>query len=477
MPSKKVNDMVPKRSIRDISKKDILPSKRTATKFTPKISKAKGIKEIQKTPDQINPSRSADIIGVPKVVQKPKPYGVETRYVESSNSGRQSSTKSRKTLYTILSIAAVLVVLLSGAAMYFTYNATATVQIKPKVVSVPVDMIFTAKKTPTASVEIPYEIINLTQTASATVDGVEGGFIQNKSKGVVTLYNNYQNSGQSLALGTRIEGSGGLVYRLSKAVVIPGRKTVAGKVTPGSVDVVVIADQPGDIYNSKIMDLKGDFKIIGFKGTAKYNEIFGRQKTDFTGGYVGREWKIAPAIASTTISNLRNSLAAELDAQYMKSIPADYVTFPGNATTTYGAVEYVPRGNGKVDIQITGNLSGVMISQKSIAGVILNRQQSKYTLDVFTPKNIQDLDYMPITKNFSAKSAQNLVFKLTGNMQLEGSVPLKDLTDKLVGMSTSQNKAVFSNYPGIASAEVIISPFWVHSFPSNPSKITTSIVK
>lgn len=464
MPTKRVNDMVPKRSIRDISKKDILPPKRVLPRAT-KVSKAAVIKP--------HAAEIDSIIGGPKVSDKVKPYSVETRFANAPIKLSVTNNKYRKLIYPVI----IFFVLIIIGAIFLTYNSKATINIKPKTVSIPVDMIFTAKKTPTATIEIPYEVVNLSETASSTVNGVEGSFIQNKSKGVVTLYNNNPAPGQNLANGTRIENSKGLVYRLSKAVVIPGKKTVAGKSVPGSIDVVVIADQPGDVYNSKVLDLTGDFKIVGFKGTPKFTTVYGRQKTDLTGGYVGRDWKIDPEIASSTTASLKNNIFTNLSSEYSKNIPADYVTFPGNILVTYSNPEYVPRGNGKVDIKITGNLSGAIIGKKSIASLVLSRQQNKYSLDIFNPENIQDLTYTPITKNFSAKNEQNLIFKLSGNMVLNGIVVDKDISAKLIGKSTDESKSIFANYPSIASADVIITPFWVNSFPNKTERLRINVVK
>lgn len=487
MPSKRVNDMVPKRSIRDISKKDILPPKRVLGKTTKSVTKssaqeidtptaAKRVASSQRIEQKLKKVEdSASIIGGPRLANKVKPYEIETRFENAPDSGSSVLERPmfRKVIYLTLIVLAVVIV---GGGLTLTALSRATVNIKPKTVSIPVDMIFTAKKNPTASIEIPYEVIDITQSASTTVDGVEGDFVQTKAKGVVTLYNN-QTTPQTLSLNTRIDNTKGLVYRLSRGVTIPAKKTVAGKPVPGSVDVVVVADQPGDVYNSKVMDLSGDFKVIGFKGTPKYSLVFARQKFDITGGYVGREWKISPEIASSTIETLKASVQSMLTTEYAKNVPVDYVAFSGNSAITFSTPEYTNKSNGKVNIKVQGNINGAIISKNSIAGLIMNKQQNKYPLDIFIPENVQDLAYTAITKNFSSKNSQNLIFKLTGNMVLRGNVITDDVRSKLLGKDISESKDIFASYPSIASADVIITPPWMSSLPSKAERLKINIVK
>jgi len=99
-----------------------------------------------------------------------------------------------------------------------------------------------------------------------------------KATGIITIYNTYSSSPQTLVKTTRFVSEGGKLFRTTKTIVVPGADASSGKIVPGSTTVEVIASEPGNEYNIG----PSTFSIPGFKGTPKYLAFYGESFSAFT---------------------------------------------------------------------------------------------------------------------------------------------------------------------------------------------------
>lgn len=99
--------------------------------------------------------------------------------------------------------------------------------------------------------EIEYTVFTENTEQKATVSGVQNVSVDKKATGTVILYNNFNSESYDLIKTTRLQTANGSVYRLLEDVKIPGRTTVGGKTTPGSVNAKVEAELAGSEYNAK----------------------------------------------------------------------------------------------------------------------------------------------------------------------------------------------------------------------------------
>jgi hypothetical protein len=156
----------------------------------------------------------------------------------------------------------------------------AIVTITPSSIPINLDGNFFAKKDSNTSDILDYKVVTVNFSEYKTVPATDGPLIQTKAKGTVTLYNNYGTASQKILAGTRLSSIDGLIYKTTWTVVIPARKLVKGVMTPGSIDVDVIADQASSEYNIKVADYKDDFKVVAYKGTPKYTGFYAKIKKD-----------------------------------------------------------------------------------------------------------------------------------------------------------------------------------------------------
>ena len=97
------------------------------------------------------------------------------------------------------------------------------------------------------------------------------------------IYNKYSAEAQIFVKDTRFETPEGKIYRIDRAVTVPGMKNSGGQTVAGSVEATVYADKSGSEYNIGF----SDFTIPGLKGGLKYEKFYARSKTPMTGGMKG----------------------------------------------------------------------------------------------------------------------------------------------------------------------------------------------
>lgn len=209
-----------------------------------------------------------------------------------------------------------IVCIISVATLLFFLSSifsTATIIITPRSEKVSLNDTYniTTDKAISSST-LHYELMTINKDLSKTLETDGEEYVEKKATGKAILYNNFSTVSQRLINNTRLETKSGLTYRIRESVEIPGIKTVAGVKTPGSVEVDIIADMPGDKYNMDLEDLKGDFSIPGFKGSTKYTAFYGRLSSDVTGGFIGNMKKVSEEKLISARSEIKESLNADL---------------------------------------------------------------------------------------------------------------------------------------------------------------------
>ncbi|MBI5733042.1 hypothetical protein HY967_03740 [Candidatus Jorgensenbacteria bacterium] len=210
--------------------------------------------------------------------------------------------------------------LISGCyilAVYALPRATITVVLKKEIAVVDhlvqVDSRVSSVNLGNGKIVVPGElsIAKRNLELSFTAHGKEQ--ISMKAGGKLTVYNAYSSELQTLVASTRFESPDGKTFRLEKRTTIPGAQIVSGRIEPSKIDVVVTADEAGDMYNLEPM--KG-WKIPGFKGTPKFEGFYAESVESMKGGFVGE--KLVPTKEDIDIAKadmerkLKDAAAAQL---------------------------------------------------------------------------------------------------------------------------------------------------------------------
>jgi len=362
------------------------------------------------------------------------------------------------------------------AALFFGISllfSSATIQVTPRVQEITFNNeTYIAKLSPTATSDLPFEILTITKEASEVVSATAEKDVSQKASGIIVVYNNYSSSPQRLINNTRFESADGKIYRLNSSVVVPGTKTVEGKTVPGSIEATIFADEPGESFNQKVIDLKGDFKVPGFKGSPRYESFYGRLKGDLTGGFVGKQKIVEESVRKTNQELLKVDLKEQLLKELYAIKPENYLVFTDGYNLDY-EIKPDSEADSKVKITVVGNLHAVIFN---------NLKLSKY----IGLKKIENFDSLPtelvpsedltITFNGTDESAfwknNSLNLKLNGRANIKWVYDAEMLKNDLAGKKESDLKTILLKYQNSVSAiQVVFRPVWTRYFPDNLSKI------
>ena len=332
------------------------------------------------------------------------------------------------------------------------------------------------KKAKIALKDIKNTLVEFDQTESLTVPS--GGFMEanSKAKGSIVLYNAYSTSAIKLASGSSLLAPNTLIYKTVNAVSIPGYKMVGGKKVPGSVVVNVEAEKVGDSYNASFTD----FSVPSFKGTDKYDKVYGRSKTNIDGGLSGKVAKISKEAISSSTAQVLQTLASSTEEQIknkIKNIDPAFVYIPKLTYLSYSAPEQKPSDDGK-QILITAKVHGIIIllNKDSLSeqlvkeNSILDDSQigSRVKFDVDTTNvtaTMQvDVDVDSIRKNF-------VYLFFSGDTDIASAIDEKKISSAVSGLSKSQALKVLPDLIESKDFQIKTSPWWTDTLPVNKGKI------
>ncbi len=360
----------------------------------------------------------------------------------------------------------ILLVAAFGAKYLFVH---ASVTVYPRGEQVTINAPFTAKKDAVLG-ELKFEVMTLTKEGNKIVPATGEKTVETKANGTITIYNDYSSASRRLIKNTRFETPEGLIYRVQDSVVVPGKKTVSGQSTPGSIDVVVYADQPGDSYNVALKD----FTIPGFKGDPRYKGFYARSKAPMTGGFSGVVKTASPEDLVKARTEISQSLKDELLREANAQKPADFVLFD---KAIYIETEDLsaPMAN---EVKYRATLYGVIFARKDISRAIAEKYIKDFGIngaeEVDVP-NLESLTFTPNPAETKPWESGVLSFILTGDATVAWLFNAESFKKDLASQPRERMQTVLDAYQSIDHAKATIRPFWRSSFPDDPQQISVSI--
>ncbi len=464
MPKNILQDIVPpeKRSIRNIPVPN--RSHKSGQNFSDvRVKKSKG--KISQTTDPTN--------GPTSEMKANKFEGDDVQIYQYKNEDSESkfsffSFGSKKGILVSFFVA-IFIIAIAISSLFS--GATVTVFPKMATASVIPEKTFVAKRDPTSG-ELGFEVMKITKSAGKLVAANGEEEVERKASGTIVIYNNFDSNNQRLIKNTRFESPDGLIYRVNESVVVPGKKTVNGEVVPGSIEVVVYADEPGEKYNIE----KVDFTIPGFKGDPRFNQIYARSKSDMTGGFVGVVKKVAEADASKARDELHMELEADLRKDAESQLPEDFIFFDDGIFFEFSSLPQSDESGSTVTLNEEGTLYGIMFNKNDFAKLIsveiapdiaknetFINDQSTFTFAIKDKKTINPVD------------PDSISFNLSGTITFVSEFNEDLFKSDLVNQPKKNLNYIVGVHPGIEEAKVKIRPFWKRTLPSKAEDITIKI--
>ena len=318
----------------------------------------------------------------------------------------------------------------------------------------------------------------LSATASASTSVAARG-VQNISRaasGQVTLYNAYGTAPQPLITNTRFEAQNGKIYRIHKAVTIPGgTKKPDGSLTPGSVVVTIYADAPGADYNQVQAT---QFNIPGFKDDPRYGKIVATATSAIGGGLVGTEPIVAPSVLTQAKALLAKEIETTASTAAAANIPQGYILVDHSLTLTYHDLVQTPADTGTATLSQSADASVVIVRADDLAQVLAT--PGGLTSGASSTVSFVDASTIHVAMS-DQKRGSSLSFTLSGSPTVLWHIDAAAVARALMGKEKAGfTTALKTLMPALECSDTkpcnaTIRPFWKKAFPSNPQKIKVEI--
>ncbi len=450
-----VQDVLPsKRSIRNIE----LPNRSRRSSISNDVSRVstKDDYDEQEFSRPVSIKKDVDV-NTPVKPSKQSETKENTYHYEYEDEVKKPSKK-------ILYVAVIVAILIIGFAISALFKQ-AVITITPHSQVVALDSSFTARKDAVGTT-LGFQIVSVSKEVSKEVSASGSENVSVKAKGTITVFNNTAES-QRLIATTRFETPEGLVYRIPNAITVPARTVKDGKTVPGSIDTQVEADQTGDRYN---IGLK-DFTVPGFKGTAKYEQVYARSKTDMTGGFVGERRVVSEENLGTASKELEEELKNLLSSEIEGQIPANFVMYKNSVNYSFSSPTQVGGSGDKAIINKKATATAFIFDRVTLTREIIEATSPNIADQNIKISNLDELNFS-FTGNISdIQNTGNLSFKLEGQPQLVWLFDQNSLVSEITGLSKNDVKEAISRYPAIKEATIEIKPFWFMSVPKNEEKV------
>lgn len=374
----------------------------------------------------------------------------------------------------------VLLVLLSlaaaGGSLYLVLpKAVITLTTKTNQINatVPVTVSKNTSSVDEAAGIIPGQFFSASKAGAKTftVRGSSEKTVSTYARGNIHIYNAYGASPQKLVAGTRFETKDGKIFKIQKAIIIPGAKVSGGKLVPSVIDAEVTASQPGEEYNIGAEY----FTIPGFQGSPKYAGFYAKSTENMSGGKVGTAKVLSTADFEAAKSELQNELIDALKQEIMGASQTNLKIIDGASVVKLVNLKSSAKVGDAVDsytIEAKVDWQAIAFREQDLVDVTTKFLGGKYpAVDTGQIK-----DSISLSKPQIDWLRGEMTLLVSINDNLASSVNIENLKNSVAGKGTEDIRRVIAGQPQIQSATITFSPFWVTSAPQDPSKINIMVL-
>lgn len=312
--------------------------------------------------------------------------------------------------------------------------------------------------------------VSVTVATTGKSDGVN-----QKARGTVVIYNNYNTESQPLVATTRLETADGKLFRLQSGVVVPAMTVVNGQKEAGAIEAQVVADQTGAEYNVDATT----FTIPGFKGGPKYEKFTAKSTKAMSGGGSGGVSDVM-VVAKVDLDGALRDAKEKAKGEFLDEVRGEMTSeervLDEQVDITPVASPQLP-GVGTVasalEYKGTFKLRAFIFSEKTV----------KEKIDATSEKNIQGILFRSVssTITYSDSSADfasgTLKIKAHALVTMESDIDKEKLKEALLGKNESGIGQTLKNFPEVKNIQVVFSPQWfVQSIPSSSSRVSVTVL-
>lgn len=292
--------------------------------------------------------------------------------------------------------------------------------------------------------------------------------VESRARGELIVVNAFSSASQPLVASTRFVSPEGKVFRLDRAVTVPGAQVVGGTVEPSQIRVSVTADEPGEEYN---IGPSIRWRIPGFEGTPRYEGFYANAPERMEGGFVGEISVPTEEDVEQAREKVERSLEDSLRGQMNILLMEDFELF--NEAQVFDVADYEVMNSdeeGKFILFMEGRLRYLLFRESDLNGFLT--AQTKLNLEEGVRLERKDLSYDNVEMNWED---QELSFIVKGEMIFINDAFMEDFKESILGKRENELRRLVLVLPGIENASISLWPFWVKKVPTNPKKVEVTL--
>ncbi len=360
----------------------------------------------------------------------------------------------------------ILVLIIVGFLLSFKFSQ-AEIKIWPETDTVSLKTKLTIEKTiKTPDFQnkiIPGEIFEIEKTISQEFPS--SGRLLKKAEGTIRLYNEFTTNDENWLAGTRFVSSDGKLFLSKNKIAVPGAEVKNGKMVPSSVDVPVIAAEPGSDYNIG----PSHFSIVVFRGTPRYTKFYGESFQAMTGG--GDSFQVTKEDLEKAENVLTDRAKTESKEVLKNKIPAEFFFLEDAVETKILDKSSSAKAGTEVEkfnFQVKVKSTTISFKKADAANFAKEFIRAQIPQDELLYQESLKIDYTPEVVNLELGK---LSLSLNFSAKIYPAIDESALKKGLTGKSLSETKIFLENQPKILRSETRLSPFWVKSLPQNMERI------
>lgn len=294
-----------------------------------------------------------------------------------------------------------------------------------------------------------------------------------KAQGTLTIFNAFSAKPQALVATTRFAAPDGKIFRLVKAVTVPGATLTDGSTKPASIAVEVQADAPGPQYNIG----PTDFTIPGFKGTLKFTGFYAKSYASMKGGAEGHTAVVTEDDLANARRVLREELTEVLAEKLKQSLLQGWTTLP--ESTKYEIIAATPSaspGTAADNFQMRFKLALVAMSYPQAELETVMKERLKVAaLDI--PSEMSDIHIENIRAGEARLDESKQLFSglVKATVKIKARLDGATLKQEILGKGETALKDYLRDHKSIQTVKVTFWPFWVKRVPRRENLVTLTI--
>ncbi len=319
---------------------------------------------------------------------------------------------------------------------------------------------------------VPGQVFVIKDSVTKRVPVSGKQFVNRKATGTMTVYNAYSSQPQTIVANTRFVTPGGVIFRITSGLTIPGAQITNGKITPSSIEVAVAADKPGVAGN---VGPTPRLSIPGFAKTPKYDGFYGELKEGASGGFSGETSVPTDKDVAAAKKESADTITASLNTKVSSSVPAGFTVLAGasRVSVTKQTIESVADAAGTVGVVTEAQLSILAFRDADVKSLLQDRVTTAVGPDFKV--DTETLTYGALNPKAVALASGKMLVVAKYNVSLSRIVTPEAVSQQLAGKPDDQLNTLIFAIPGITGGKVELWPFYVHTVPSAPEKITVVV--